>query len=113
MIVFAFPFLYLQWAGRGATWLQNPSGKSIITEHIENQYYSVTVITLSVCKNTTDPQCVKWDSQCNNDWREGCQNISRDLWPHLNITLEHYNDATYGIAISWEQPGIKVSKLLV
>ena len=65
---------------------------------------------MSVQTHATDPQCIKWDSQCNNDWREGCQNVSQDLWPHLNITvaLEHYNNDWYGIAISWDQPGNKV-----
>ena len=107
---FHFNKPYLQWTGTtDAAWLQNPSGKSL--KHIVNQcdcHY-----TECVHKHKTDPQCIQWDRQCNSDWREDCQNISRDLWPHLNITLEHYNDRKYGIAISWEQPGIKVIELLV
>ena len=58
------------------------------------------------CTNTTGPECKDWKSQCNNDWREDCHNISQDLWPHLDITLKHYNNLEYGIVISWEQPGI-------
>ena len=41
------------------------------------------------CTNTTGHAlCKDWKSQCNNDWREDCHNISQDLWPHLDISLK-------------------------
>ena len=45
------------------------------------------------------------ENSCSNAQCENCHDTSKDLWPHLNLTLEHYNERKYGIVISWEQPG--------
>ena len=46
-----------------------------------------------------------FENSCSNTHCEDCHDTSKDLWPHLNITLEHYNELKYGIVISWKQPG--------
>ena len=62
-----------------------------------------------VCSWTTESTHI--ENSCSNAQCADCHDTSRDLWPHLNITLEHYNERKYGIVITWEQPGNHCSSL--
>jgi len=49
---------------------------------------------------------------CHNYHCGNCENTSPELWPHLNYTLEYYNGNDFGVAVSWEQPGMTASQLV-
>lgn len=61
-------------------------------------------ITLSMlpteCKWSDRSTCLHTIIGCEN-----CNDVGRDLWPHINITLEHYDKRTFGMVISWDKPG--------
>ena len=71
------------------------------TKHNGNSVW--LLLGFIVCLRTTE--CNPFENSCSNTLCEDCHDTSRDLWPHLNITLEHYNELKYGIVISWKQPG--------
>ena len=53
------------------------------------------------------PTECKWSdrSTCNSVCENCNGDVGRDLWPHLNISLEHYDKDKFGIVVSWDKPG--------
>ena len=49
---------------------------------------------------------------CHNYHCGNCENTSPELGPHLTFTLEYYNKDYFGVAVSWEQPGMTASQLV-
>ena len=76
----------------------------------KTQWKFSVIANVIVCSWTTE--CNHIENSCSNAQCEDCHETSRNLWPHLNITLEHYNKRKYGIVISWEQPGNCCSPLV-
>lgn len=74
----------------------------VITHHqaITAWIYMSLSMLATECKWSDRSTCLHTIVGCEN-----CNDVGRDLWPHINITLEHYDKRTFGIVISWDKPG--------
>ena len=86
-------------------WLPKFTCACMYTRYKTQWEFSVTVAGFHCSLTDHMTGSNPFENSCSNTHCEDCHDTSRDLWPHLNITLEHYNELKYGIVISWKQPG--------